>query len=73
MSRRSLAGIAVVIAVILAIGGFYEWSQKVTCGPGSSARCSAGSRRHPSRAEGLWVGSGVLVLLAAGLAYTDRR
>ncbi|MGN6377355.1 MAG: hypothetical protein ACTHNU_00230 [Gaiellales bacterium] len=73
MSRRALAGILVVIAVILAIGGIYEYNQKVTCGPGSKSTCTAGKRRHPRRAEALWVISGVLVVVAGGLLLTDRR
>jgi hypothetical protein len=60
-----LAVIALVIALVLAVAGGYEWQQKVTCGAGASAKCSAGKRRHPRRAEALW-GVAVVVALGAG-------
>jgi hypothetical protein len=71
--RRSLALIALAAAIVLAAAGYWEWSQTKTCGPASGRRCQAGAHLHPHRAYGLWVLAGVAVVIAGGLALTDRR
>jgi hypothetical protein len=73
VSSTRIAVIGFVVAIVLALAGAYEWSQTVTCGQGASSRCKAGSRRHPRRAEALWVAAAVVALGSGGLMYADRR
>jgi hypothetical protein len=73
MSRLGLGAVIAIVAVILLGAGLYEWNQTVTCGPGSSSRCTAGKRRHPHRAEGLWAVGVVGLLAGAGIIVSARR
>jgi hypothetical protein len=73
MPRRSLALTALIVAVVVAAAGYLEWSQTKTCGPTSGPKCQAGVRLHPNRAYGLWGLAGVMVVVAGGIALTDRR
>ncbi len=73
MSRLNLGVLIAIVAVVLLAAGVYEWNQTVTCGPGSSSRCTAGKRRHPHRAEGLWVVGVVGLLAGAGIVVRARR
>ena len=73
MSRLGLGAVITIVAVILLGVGLYEWNQTVTCGPGSTSRCTAGAHRHPHRAEGLWVLGAVGLIAGAGLAARARR
>jgi hypothetical protein len=68
-----LPAILLVIALLLAVAGVYEYQQKVTCGAGASAKCSPGKRRHPRRAEALWGAAIVIALGAGGLMLVERR
>ena len=71
MSRRTIAGILAVLAVLCVIGGFYEYNQKVTCGPNAGARCVPGKHRHPHRAYAGWVLGGIFAVAAIGVYATD--
>ena len=71
MSRRTIAGILAVLAVVCVIGGFYEYNQKVTCGPNASAHCVSGKRRHPHRAYAGWLLGAIFAVSAVTVYITD--
>jgi hypothetical protein len=71
MSRRTIAGILAVLAVVCVIGGFYEYNQKVTCGPNAAASCKAGKHRHPHRAYAGWVLGAIFAVSAVTVYITD--
>lgn len=71
MSRIGV--ILLVVALVLALAGGYEYQQKVTCGPNASAKCTPGKRRHPRRAEALWGAAVIVALVGGGLIIADRR
>jgi len=68
-----LAAILLVVALVLALAGGYEYQQKVTCGANASAKCSPGKRRHPNRAEALFGAAVIVALAAGGVIIADRR
>jgi hypothetical protein len=71
MSRRTIAGVLAVLAVVCVIGGFYEYNQKVTCGPHAAASCKAGKHRHPHRAYAGWVLGAIFAVSAVTVYITD--
>jgi uncharacterized membrane protein YidH (DUF202 family) len=73
MSRLGMGAVIAIVGVILLAAGLYEWNQIVTCGPGSTSRCHAGKRRHPHRAEGLWVVGVIGLVAGGGLVVRARR
>jgi hypothetical protein len=71
MSRRTIAGILAVLAVLFVIGGIYEYNQKVTCGPNAGAHCVSGKHRHPRRAYAGWVLGGIFAVAAVTVYVMD--
>lgn len=74
MSRFGIGIALLVIAVVLALGGLYEWNQTKTCSSSAGAKCLAkkGNRTHPRRAEGLWLGA-VVFAVAGGIVVAQSR
>lgn len=74
MSRFGIGIALLVVAVVLALGGLYEWNQTKTCGRPAAARCLAkqGQRTHPKRAEALWLGA-VVFAIAGGIVVARSR
>ena len=71
MSRRTIAGVLAVLAVVFVIGGFYEYNQKVTCGPHAAATCVSGKHRHPRRAYAGWLLGAICAVSAVTVYITD--
>jgi hypothetical protein len=70
MSRRTIAGILAVLAVVFVIGGFYEYNQTVHCGA-NAVHCVSGKHKHPRRAYAGWLLGAIFAVSAVTVYITD--
>ena len=64
--------LVLLCAIVLAVAGWYEWSQTKTCGGTAPATCVSGKHLHPMRAELLWGAAAIAAIVGAGLMVRSR-